>query len=85
MRNALATVERCAGSSDFTSFFFRDRLIVHWSIGQTAGHGISHHFEQVNNDGNLTGSQLLDQIMGLLFFVRSCHRNSGLRRRQTLF
>jgi hypothetical protein len=55
-------------------FFLRDRLVVHGGISETAGQLISHRFEQMNDGGNLAGSQPLDQIMGLLFFVRGCHQ-----------
>jgi hypothetical protein len=74
VRNALATVEGGAGSGDLTSFFLRDWLIVQGGIGETASHRISHHFEQMNDGGNLAGSQTLDQIVGLLFLVRGCHQ-----------
>ena len=72
MRNALATVEGSTRGGDLASFFFRDRLIVNGRIGETASHRIGHHFEQVNDGGNLAGSQPVDQLMGLLFFVRGC-------------
>src|SRR5262245_39050211 len=75
VRNAFATIEGGAGSGDLTSFFLSDRLIVNGSIGETVSHGISHHFEQMNDGGNLAGSQPLDQFMGLLFFVRGCHQS----------
>jgi hypothetical protein len=74
VRNALATVEGGAGSGDLTSFFLRDWLIVQGGIGETASHRISHHFEQMNDGGNLVGSQTLDQIVGLLFFVGGGHQ-----------
>jgi hypothetical protein len=66
VRNALATVERSAGSGDLTSFFIRDRFIVNGSVGETVSYGIGHHFEQVNDGGNLAGSQPLDEIVSLL-------------------
>jgi hypothetical protein len=72
--NTLATVEGGAGSDDLTSFFLRDWLIVQGGIGETASHRISHHFEQMNDGGNLAGSQTLDQIVGLLFFVGGSHQ-----------
>ena len=70
VRNALATVEGGTRGGDLASFFLGDRLIVHRSVGETVGQGIGHHFEQMNDGGNLAGCQPLDQIMGLLFFVR---------------
>ncbi len=64
MRNALATVEGGARGGNLTGFFLRNQLIVHGSIGVTAGQGIGHHFEQMNDGGNLARSQPLDQITG---------------------
>jgi hypothetical protein len=74
VRNTLATVEGGAGSGDLASFFLRDWLIVQGGIGETASHRISHHFEQMNDGKNLAGSQTLDQIVGLLFFVGGGHQ-----------
>jgi hypothetical protein len=54
--------------------FRRDRLVVKRGFRDSAGHRISHYFEQMNNGGNLARSQSLDQIMGLLFFVDGCHK-----------
>jgi hypothetical protein len=50
-------------------------------VGEAVGHRISHHFEQMNDGGNLAGSQSLDQIMGLLFFVRGCHQKQFTKRK----
>ena len=55
-------------------FFLSDRLIIDGGIGEAVSQGIGHHFQQVNDGGNLAGSQPLYQLMGLLFFVPGCHQ-----------
>jgi hypothetical protein len=79
MRNALAAIKGGADGGDLASLFFRDWLIIYRSIGKATGHGIGHNFEQVNDGGNLAGSQTLNEIMGLPLFVAPCHKFPYLR------
>ena len=72
--NGFVILESFPGRFDGAHLFFADRFVVNGSVGETVGHRISHHFEQMNDGGNLARSQPLDQIMGLLFFVCGCHQ-----------
>jgi hypothetical protein len=41
VRNAFAMIEGRTSSSDLAGLFLRDRLIVQWGVGKTAGDGIA--------------------------------------------
>ena len=69
VRNALATVEGVASSSDLTGFVQRHRFIVQGSVGEAAGNGIEDSFEQADDGGKLCRGKPVNQFVGVLFGV----------------
>ena len=69
VRNALATVEEVASSSDLTGIVLRHRFIVQGSVGEAAGDGIEDSFEQADDGGKLCRGKPVNQFVGVLFGV----------------
>ena len=69
VRNALATVEGVASSSDLTGLVLRHRFIVQGSVGEAAGDGIEDSFEQADDGGKLCRGKPVNQVVGVLFSV----------------
>ena len=54
-----------------------ERLVIHGSIGDGTSHRISHDPKQMDDGGELTSIELIEELVGLLFFVRGCHQNQS--------
>jgi hypothetical protein len=63
--------------SKTAAVFVRDWFIVGWRRSGGARHWIRHHFEQVNDGGELPGIEPVQQFDRMLFIVRALHRFLG--------
>jgi hypothetical protein len=72
--NALATRERSAGAVECRRCFGRDLFLFHRSGSQRTRQRTGHHLKQMDDGGELTSVELIEELVGLLFFVRGCHQ-----------
>lgn len=74
--NAFATGERIAGGGNLPSLLLADRFVIEGRVGQGAGERIEHYLKETDDGVELSGVELLDELVCLLFFVCGCHRDS---------
>ncbi|HWF08877.1 MAG TPA: hypothetical protein VG297_10450 [Bryobacteraceae bacterium] len=49
------------------AIFFRHRLVVNWRRRNGAADGVDYYFHKMTNTRQLTGIELIEQIVGVLF------------------
>ena len=71
--NGFVVLEPDLGGINSAGFFLADRLVLNGSVGETAGHRVGHDLEQTDDGVELSGVELIDEMVSLLFFVCGCH------------
>jgi len=74
VRNAFSASQRSAGAVERGSRLRRDLFLFHGRGSQRTRQRAGHHLEQVNDGGELTSIELIEELVRLLFFVRGCRQ-----------
>ena len=78
VRNDFSPRDGSARLGDMTGLFFTYRLVINRGNRQGNGDRIEHGFEQIDDSGDLSGGQAVDELVSLLFRVCSRPRHSSL-------
>ncbi len=74
MRNAFSASQRSTGAVEHGSRLRRDLFLFYGRGSQRMRQRAGHHLEQMDDGGELTSIELIEELVRLLFFIRGCHQ-----------